>query len=210
MIGSTLALQVLLRYATQLERAKQPQTLIFTYAVSQLGPQDIDQTHRIYRSGNLVRDETLIVDGARLRSTRIARYRNRYTLQNIAPRMANYRFTFVHAVKDGKFYDYTYRAAPLGVPTAFTVQQMTIDGRSFLPREIRFHTIGVAARGSGVVTFAAAGKYWMPSAVAVQGTISGRIAREHILFSAYQFPQKLPRSIFMAPRPLPLPVLPEF
>ncbi|HEV2262173.1 MAG TPA: hypothetical protein VGR69_07815 [Candidatus Rubrimentiphilum sp.] len=210
MIATTAAAAVLLRYATQLERAKEPQTLVFTYIVSQLGPQDIDQTHRIYRSGNLVRDETLIVDGTPLRSTKIARYRNRYTLRNIAPHTGAYRFSFLGAIKNGKQLDYVYRAIPLGAPTAFAVQRITIDGRKFLPREIRFHTIGVAARGFGTMTFVAAGKYWVPSSVAVQGTVNGRIARERILFSGYQFPPTLPRSIFTAPRPLPLPVLPEF
>lgn len=201
---------MLLRYAAQLERAKDPQTVVFTYVVSQLGPQDIDQTHRIYRSGNLVRDETLVVAGTPLRSTKIARYRNRYTLHNIAPVMGVYRFSFLGAIKTGKQFDYVYRTIPVGAPAAFSVQRITIDGRKFLPREIRFHTIGVAARGSGTMTFVPAGKYWVPASVAVQGTVSGRIARERILFSGYQFPPSLPRSIFTAPRPLPLPALPEF
>ena len=42
---------VLKRYEARLAAAKDPQTLIFMYAVSQAGPQDIDQTHRVYRSG---------------------------------------------------------------------------------------------------------------------------------------------------------------
>jgi len=141
---------VLQRYEAKLAEMKDPQTLIFMYAVSQAGPQDIDQTHRVYRSGNLVRDETLIVDGVTQKFTRIARYRNRYTLQSLAPRSAQYVFLFVRPIRTAGRYDYFYRAVPLGAPTAFTVKTMTIDGRSFLPREIRFHSTGVGARG-GVV-----------------------------------------------------------
>jgi hypothetical protein len=207
LLDSQLVLQ---RYEARLAATKDPQTMIFQYAVSQAGPQDIDQTHRVYRSGSLVRDETLVVDGVNQKTTRIARYRNRYTLHNLAPRTAQYVFLFVRPIASGGRYDYLYRAVPLGAATAFTVRTMTIDGKTFLPREIRFHSIGAGARGDGTLAFTPAGKYWVPLSIAVQGTVNGRAARERITFSSYQFPRALPPSTFRSPRALPPAVLPTF
>lgn len=201
---------VLKRYEARIAAVKDPQTLIFMYAVSQAGPQDIDQTHRVYRSGNLVRDETLIVDGMAQKFTRIARYRNRYTLHGLAPRATQYMLLFLRPVLIAGRYDYVYRAVPVGARTAFTVKTMTIDGRWFLPREIRFQSTGVGARGAGTLTFTRAGKYWVPSSIAVQGNVNGRAARERIVFTAYQFPTALPKSTFRSPKALPAAALPTF
>lgn len=201
---------VLKRYEARLSATKDPRTLIFQYAVSQAGPQDIDQTHRVYRSGSLVRDETLVVDGVKQKTTRIARYRNRYTLHNLAPRSARYVFLFVRPVASSGRYDYLYRAVPLGAPAPFTVRTLTIDGKTFLPREIRFHSVGPGARGDGTLAFMPAGKYWVPLSIAVQGTVNGRAARERIMFSGYEFPRALPQSTFQSPRALPAAVLPTF
>ncbi|HEX5274019.1 MAG TPA: hypothetical protein VFW34_01950 [Candidatus Rubrimentiphilum sp.] len=201
---------VLQRYEARLTATKDPQTLIFLYSVSQAGPLDIDQMHRVYRSGSLVRDETLVVDGVKQKTTRIARYRNRYTLHNLAPRTTRYVFLFVRPIVRNGRYDYLYRAVPLGAPAAFTVRTMTIDGRTFLPREIRFHSTGAGARGDGTLAFTAAGKYWVPLSIAVQGSVNGRTARERITFGGYQFPAALPQSTFHAPRALPPAVLPTF
>lgn len=201
---------VIRHYESNLSAVAGPRVLIFTYAVSQAGPQDIDQMHRVYRSGDLVRDETLIVDGVAQKFTRIARYRNRYTLQSLAPRSGEYVFLFLHPIRTGNRYDYVYRAVRLGGEAAFMVQSMTIDGQSFLPREIRFRSLGVGARGSGTLTLGKAGKYWVPLTIAVQGTVNGRTARERIVFSGYQFPATLPKSTFQMPKPLPTAAEPTF
>jgi hypothetical protein len=203
---------VLQRYTRRLLSAEAPKTLVFTYSVSQAGPQSIEQSHRIYRSGDLVRDETLQVDGQTLRVkiTRIGRYRNRYTIEDLAPRMTEYAFFFLRAVRNGNAYAYQYKAVPLGATGAFVVSGMTIDGRTFLPSEIRFKSSRAAMNGTGSISFAKAGKYWVPTSAAVQATIAGKPARERITFSSYLFPRSLPKSTFQAPRPLPTPVLPQF
>lgn len=203
---------VLHRYASHLLTAEVPKTLIFTYSVSQAGPESIEQSHRIYRSGELVRDETLQIDGQALKPkiTRITRYRDRYTLDNLAPRMTAYAFLFLRAVRSGNGYSYVYRAVPLGATTAFTVVGMTIDGRTFLPSQILFKTSSSTMSGRGAISFAKSGKYWVPTAVAVHATIAGKPANERITFTSYQFPGRLPKSTFQAPRPLPTPALPEF
>lgn len=199
---------VLGRYTSRLLHEEGPKVLVFMYAVSQAGPRNIEQTHRIYRNGDLVRDETLMVDGVRQKSIRIARYRNRYTLDNFAPRLTQYAFLFERSMRSGNSIEYVYRAVPLGTIGSFVVDGMTIDGRTFLPALIRFHAAGVAAKGSGSITFSKAGKYWVPTSASVEANINGKPARERITFSGYQFPTSLPKSTFQAPKPLPTPALP--
>lgn len=203
---------VLQRYTRHLLSVDLPKTMVFTYAVSQAGPQSIEQTHRIYRSGDLVRDETLQIDGASLKVkvTRITRYRNRYSIENLAPRVTEYAFFFLRSLRSGSAYSYEYKAVPLGATGAFVVLGMTIDGRSYLPSEIRFRTGTASIHGTGAISFGRAGKYWMPTAAVIRATIAGKPARERITFTAYQFPRRLPKSTFQAPRPLPTPVLPQF
>ena len=203
---------VLDRYAAKLLAIEPPKVLVFSYSLSQAGPHDIEQTHRIYRSGDLVRDETLTVDGQSLKQklTRIARYRNRYTIENLAPRITQYAFLFQRAVKNGNSWNYQYRAMPLGAPGAFLVQSLTIDGRSFLPVQIQFRATAASAKGKGTIGFTRSGKYWVPASVAIEATVNGKPARERIAFNGYQFPASLPKSTFQAPKPLPAPVLPSF
>jgi hypothetical protein len=203
---------VLERYAARLLATEPPKVLIFTYSVSQAGPRDIEQTHRIYRSGELVRDETLSVDGQALKQkvTRIGRYRNRYTVDNLAPRLTQYAFLFQRAVRSGNSWTYQYRAIPLGSPGSFVVEGLTIDGRSFLPAAIQFHTGNAVAKGKGAIDFSRSGKYWVPTMVNIEARVGGKPARERITFAGYQFPASLPKSTFQGPKPLPTPVLPTF
>lgn len=203
---------VLEKYAAKLLATEPAKVLVFTYTVSQAGPLDIEQTHRVYRSGELVRDETLAVDGQTLKKkiTRISRYRNRYTVENVAPRLTQYAFLFLRAVQSGNRWNYTYRAVPLGAPAAFVVDGLTIDGSSFLPLQIQFHTANAGAKGKGAIAFAPSGKYWVPTSVAITATVNHKPARERISFAGYQFPASLPKSTFQAPKPLPTPVLPAY
>lgn len=203
---------VLERYAAKLLTAEEPKTIIFTYVVSQAGPHDIDQTHRLYRSGELVRDETLIVDGQKppVKLIRIARYRNRYTLRALAPRLTQYAFLFERAARAGTHYTYLYRAVALTPNPAFDVDALTIDGRTFLPLQIAFRSASGRTSAKGLLTFTAAGKYWVPSSVTVGATIGGKAARERIAFTGYLFPMSLPRSTFQSPKPLPKLLLPAF
>ena len=203
---------VLDRYAARLLSVEAPKTMIFSYTVSQAGPHDIEQTHRIYRSGDLVRDETITVDGQALKPkiTRIGRYRNRYTLENLAPRMTQYAFLFVRALRAGPDFQYVYRAVPLGATGAFAIDGMVLDGKTFLPAQIRFHTSSGVMKGTGAIAFQRSGKYWVPAFATVEAHVGGKPARERISFSAYQFPATLPKSTFKSPKPLPTPTLPNF
>ncbi len=201
---------VIERYARSLLHAALPKVLVFSYTVSQAGPHDIEQAHRIYRSGDLVRDETLLVDGAAKKTIRIARYRNRYALDTLAPSIAAYTFLFQTAQRSGSSIQYAFRAIPNAPRAGFVIDEMVLDGKRFLPLLLRFHDVSASARGRGTIAFGRAGRYWVPLSAMVEGSVNGKPAREHIAFSAYSFPMSLPKSTFQAPKPLPTATLPTF
>lgn len=196
---------VLQRYALAVESVAPPKNVVFTYAVSQLGPSNLEQRHRIYRSGSDVRDETLAVDGVALtrKVVRISRREDRYAIARLAPRTGAYQMLFLHPVRDGDHLDYVYEATPIVRQTGPSIDGVTIDGLRFLPRAIRFRTVAGDAGGSGEVRYAPFGPYWMPVSATVDARVAGKPARERISWGEYRFPESLPPSTFSAPRPLP-------
>jgi hypothetical protein len=191
---------VLMRYAAALSALKEPKAMIFAYTVSQAGPTDIEQHHVIYRAGLDVRDELIASDGASLRhkEIRIDRRPDPYTVSALAPRADAYELLFLDAVRDGGHLDYVYATQPLmHAASGFVIDRVTIDGDSYLPRSIEFHTIGALATGTGSIEFENSGAYWVPLEVSVSAVVNGSVARERILFSGYRFPSALPRSTFL-------------
>lgn len=196
---------VLQRYALAIEAVAPPKNVVFTYAVSQLGPSNIEQRHRIYRSGTGVRDETLAVDGVALtrKVVRISHREDRYAIARLAPRTGNYQMLFLRPVGDGDHLDYVYEATPVVRQAGPQIDGMTIDGVRFLPRAIAFRTAAGDASGNGEVRYAPFGPYWMPVSATVEARVAGKPARERISWGDYRFPESLPPSTFAAPRPLP-------
>jgi hypothetical protein len=201
---------VLQRYELELGDLQPPKTMIFSYLVSQLGTTDIEQRHRIYRSGLDVRDETLAVNGIELRGKHVtfARRVDRYAVERLAPRISTYAMLFLRTVRDGSHVDYVYQATPLVQSADFVVTGITIDGLSYLPREIDFRTASANAHGHGKLVYGKSDKYWVPMYVTVEATVDGKPARERIVWSDYRFPKTLPVSTFAAPKPLPAASLP--
>ncbi len=201
---------VLQRYELEMGDLRPPKAVIFSYTVSQAGPNDIEQRHRIYRSGLDVRDETLAIDGAALKPkiVRIGKREDRYDVLRIAPRSTTYTMLFLRAVRDGGHLDYQYETSPLVAQAGFVVERLTIDGETFLPRVIGFRTAGPSARGAGKLEYSKIGAYCVPVAVSVDAEINGKPAREHIAWGDYRFPPSLPASTFVAPKPLPQATLP--
>lgn len=189
---------VLDRYFARLNLIEQPKAVIFQYSVSQSGPNNIEQTHRVYRSGGMQRDETLAVDGVALKpsSIRISTYRDRYAIETLAPRAALYTFLFLRADRVAHHIEYRYSALPLARLRGFAATSFTIDGDSYLPSAIGFSTARGAASGVGTVSYAKAGRYWMPVEVTVTARIARKPARERIVWSQYRFPSAMPKSTF--------------
>jgi hypothetical protein len=202
---------VLQRYALALVEAPVPKLLVFGYTVSQAGLGNIEQRHELYRNGLSVRDETLAIDGVTLhqKSVRFEQREDRYAIDRIAPRADTYQMLFLHAVRDGSHVDYVFDTTPiLRQGAGMWVDQVTIDGIKFLPKQVRFHSDGVSAKGKGAIEYGAFGKYWLPVVATVDATVNGKPARERITWSDYRFPPSLPPSTFLAPQPLPLASLP--
>lgn len=200
-LGPPLDSQIVLdRYDAALAMLAPPKAMIFTYSVSQAGPTNIEQRHRIYRSGVDVRDETIAINGSPLRRkmVRIGRRPDPYSVEELAPRSASYEMVFLDTVRDGDHLDYVYQTQPLvRSPSGFVVDQLTVDGASFLPRVIAFHTTGATASGTGRIEFTSVGGYWVPQVVSVSAVVGGSVARERIVFGDYRFPPALPRSTFL-------------
>jgi hypothetical protein len=203
---------VLQRYSVAIETVPVPKAVIFTYTVSQAGPSNLDQRHVVYRSGSQVRDETLAVDGVPLvhKIVSFARREDRYEVSRIAPKAAAYEMLFVRALKDGHHTDYQYDATPLLRGANAAVDRVTIDGITYLPKDIHFKTGSQDARGDAHVEYAAFGRYWMPVVAEITAVVKGKPARERIAWGDYRFPDSLPPSTFEPPRPLPHSTLAPF
>jgi hypothetical protein len=196
---------VLRRYGVAIAAVAAPKVVVYSYTISQVGPVNIEQRHRIYRSGTAVRDETLSVDGIPLvrKMVRFSHRDDPYTLARFAPPPDTYELLFVGTAKDGHHLDYVYDATPLNRSLAAYVDRLTIDGVNFLPRAVHFHTSALDADGSGEIDFGPFGKYWMPTIAVAQAHVKGKPARERIVWSDYRFPASLPPSTFQPPEPLP-------
>lgn len=202
---------VLQQYELQMGDLHAPKAMIFSYTVSQAGPNDIEQRHRIYRSGLDVRDETLAVDGVALKPkiVRIGKREDRYDVVRLAPRTTTYTMLFLRTVHDGGHLDYQYETTPLvASASGFIVVRLTIDGQTFLPRAIGFRTASAVAHGTGKLEYEKIGGYCVPVAVNVDAQVNGKPAREHIVWSDYRFPPSLPVSTFVQSKPLPHATLP--
>jgi hypothetical protein len=195
---------VLVRYASALAALHEPRVFAFDYTLEQTGPRTVDQAHRVFRSGNDERDETLAVNGTRSTTPVIRIFRGRpyrYTVRALAPKPAAYDFTFAGPHRDGKHVDYVFTLTPKGAPPPIAFTSVTIDGVTFLPRSVTFKAKTNAASGS--VTFAKTDRYWVARAAAAQAKLQGSVAREQFSFSNWRFPKALPPQTFAAPRPLP-------
>jgi hypothetical protein len=196
---------VLQRYAVAVAAVQVPRVAVYSYTISQVGPNNVEQHHRIYRSGAAVRDETLSVDGMALsrKIVRISNRADRYTVDRFAPKSDAYELLFLGTAKDGHHLDYVYEATPFNRSAAAWIDRVTIDGLNFLPRAVHFHSSALGAQGTGDIEFGAFGKYWMPVVADAQARIQGKLARERIVWTDYRFPQSLPSSTFAHAQALP-------
>lgn len=198
------------RYRAALLRLRRPPALAFEYTLEQLGLHDMEQTHRVYRSGPSERDEVLVVDGYRLKAPAVRIITGRaphYDIATIAPRPDAYRLVPIATLRAAGGYRYRFRTAALG-PRAFEVREIDLDGATFLPAVVRFAIAANGAHGTGELEYAAASGYWLIRSARVSAILrDGKRARETIVWGKYQFPVGLPADTFRAPRPsgTPLP-----
>jgi len=189
---------VLARYAHALAVLRRPRSVSFQFSVEQLGLRNLEQTHRVYRSGLRERDETLAADGQSLPvpSIRIIENRvDRYDILAVAPRAAAYGFTLVARSRRAYVFKTVSRA-----PDAFTISAVEIDRATFLPSLVRFAIAGNGAHGSGELRYGSADRYWVVRQAQITAHLTnGSRAHERIAWSGYQFPASLPPSTFEVP-----------
>jgi hypothetical protein len=193
---------VVAKYAAALRALKEPRVFAFEYTIQQTGPRTLEQTHRVFRSGNDERDETLAVNGNRTHTPVVRIFHGRpyrYAVTALAPKPAAYAFVYAGPHKDGKHADYVFDLVPKAKPPAVTFTQVTIDGVTFLPQAVAFSGPH-AARGT--VTFVKADRYWVARTASAQADLPGGAAHEILGFVHWRFPNALPRSTFAMPRPL--------
>jgi hypothetical protein len=193
---------VLLRYAEALTRVSSPPALIFDYTVEQAGLHDIEQKHRIYRGKAIERDEMTEIDGRKLLapSVRVMSGRtDRYDILAVAPRPERYALAFVRSQRNDGHFDYVFRAVSR-TPGSFVVDRVTIDGQTFLPSVVTFHTAGGAAQASGQLSYTRFDGHWLIREASVKAAVGNNQVREHLLWEEYQFPTSLPASTFTPPR----------
>ncbi len=140
---------------------------------------------------------------------RFARRADRYAVARFAPSRETYELLFLGTAKDGRHLDYVYEATPLNHSAASWIDRLTIDGETYLPRVVHFHTGALDTKGSGEIEFAPFGKYWMPVMATARAQVKGKPAREQITWSDYRFPESLPPSTFQPPKPLPQATIPR-
>ncbi len=196
---------VLVRYGEALAAVKHPGALSFEFSVEQLGLRNIEQTHRVYRSGHKERDETLSIDGYALKNPAVRIFRNRgyrYDIATLAPKPQAYDFAYSGVERVGNHYAYSF-VTKLRGPASFSVTGVTIDGQSYLPSVLHFHATGGNARASGRLHYVGSQGSWVVSEATADALLpSGKLSHERIVWSKYRFPESLPPSTFREPASL--------
>ncbi|MEO7039646.1 MAG: hypothetical protein ABI186_06400 [Candidatus Elarobacter sp.] len=202
---------VVAKYQAALAGLKEPRVFVVVYTLEQTGARNLEQTHRIFRSGNDERDETIAVNGNRSRTPVIRIFRKRpyrYSVRALSPRPAAYTFTYDGPHKDGKHVDYVFRLTPRAPSSRFSFTQVTIDGITFLPNAVSFVT--GQHGGSGNVYFVKSAAWWVARGASASANVRDGVAHERLSFITWSFPPSLPASTFAVARPLrtPPPALP--
>jgi hypothetical protein len=202
------------RYLAALADLPVPPYVSFEYTVEQSGGTNISQVHRIYRAGREERDELIEEDGYRLKRPRV-RIRHaagdRYALAALAPTRERYVFALVGTAKSGEHLAYTYHTEARSA-AQFVVDEVTIDGASFLPTHLRFRSAAGGVHGHGTFVYGKTGKYWLIREAHIDALRKDDAIRERIVWSAYRFPSSLPSATFAdqvaEPSPAPSAALP--
>ena len=194
------------RYMAALATVAKPAYVVFSYRLSQAGAQNIEQTHRVFRSQSKERDEAVSVEGDQLKIVRVLSADDRYAVTRLAPRTPAYAFLFMETRRHGKHLDYVYATEPL-VTAGFTVTQVTVDGDTYLPSLIAFRMVRGNVRATGSVAYGKIGKYWVPTIATAAANIGGHPTRERITWASYSFPPSLPLSTFIQPKTLTVPTV---
>jgi len=174
--------------------------MTFELTVDQVGQRNLSQRHLIYRSGLLLRDETIGVGTTAVRP-RIRLFRNRpdsYALERIAPTPTMYRFTVIGLRRSDTGDDeVVLQATPRRlIHTGFVITRLAISLRDALPTELLFRASGPAMNASGRLRYGRVERGWLILSAEATMQQGSHQLREHLTFEEYHFPQSLPAAAF--------------
>ncbi|MGH7327325.1 MAG: hypothetical protein ACREJX_03135 [Polyangiaceae bacterium] len=193
---------MLAKYTKALEAVKLPPAYTCGYTVSHQGAAPVETEHQLFREAGRERDEIIAYNGEKLSHPEVrifARRRDPYAVTFLAPRLSEYTFTYVEAVRHGRTVNYVFKtAAAHGTPN-YEVTRVTVDGASFLPLEIVFRAKRGTTIGTGRISYEKADRFWMPTFASARAQVNGLLETERIDWTRYQFYPSLPPSTFAAP-----------
>ncbi len=191
------------RYEMRMAHYHTPAVMTFEYRLEQVGDHSVTQTHRIYRTTLLERDEILALGEIKIKP-KIRIYRNRpntYAVEAIAPRKATYSFAYMNSVKVENHVGYWYRTTPLNHVHGALVTGVLIDGQNGLPLTIQVANNIAGLMGKGQLTYGNIDGVWVVHDITATATFTApahvtKTIREHFSFTNYHFPQTLPAATF--------------
>lgn len=192
--------EALNNYLDALAHVKSPPAYTCDYNIIDRGTRPQESTHHIFREKGRERDEITVFNGESLAHPEVRIFARRvepYAVNLLAPKPAEYAFTYVGVVHNGKSVAYVFDTFARKNP-AYEVTRITVDGATFLPAKIEFRTHG-KAEASGEVTYRKVERFWMPQSASARAQVEGNLETEQIVWSTYQFYPSLPPSTFAAP-----------
>ena len=193
-------------YRSALLTLKRPVYIEYDYVQTRSGPDRVvTEQHRVYRTdAGKERNDTVMINGTAVVPA-ISRILNRsqwpYDVAQFAVSSDDYDInaTGIALVAGRKAYAFglTRKSG-----ADFKLKALYLDAHRFLPLRETFAVSGGTCAGDGVISFAAAAQYWLPTSVQVTcsaQTASGpAVFKESIRFANYGFPNAIPADIFNA------------
>jgi len=191
-------------YHSALQVLERPAFVEYEYTQTRSGPNRIvTEQHRVYRTRDgQERNDTIMINGTAIVPA-VSRILRRtvwpYDVAQFAATTDDYDIVLAPAalVSGRKAYGLklTRKAT-----ADFTLNDLFLDMRRFLPVRETFSVSGGNCAGGGIINFGPAGKYWLPTSVQVTCTAQSsggpEVFKESIRFSSYGFPSAIPADVF--------------
>ena len=193
-------------YRAALDSLPRPAYVEYDYIETRSGPDHvITEQHRVYRTQTgQERNDTVMINGTPVVPA-ISRILHRdswpYDVTQFAVSSDDYDISpaGMALVSGRKAYSFH---ATRHQDSGFRITGLYLDLRRLLPVRETFDVTGAGCAGSGLIDFAAASRYWLPTAVQVNCTAvtaaGPSIFKESIRFANYGFPNAIPADIFTA------------
>ena len=206
LLSAAAPLDRIAAYHNALAALPRPSYVEYDYVQTRSGPDHVvTEQHRVYRTqSGQERNDTIMVNGTPVVPA-ISRILRRdswpYDIAQFALSSDDYDIVpaGIALVSGRKAYSFrTTRHEDSG----FRITGLYLDPRRSLPVRETFAVAGASCAGTGVIDFAPASRYWLPTAVQVNCTAATAngpaVFKESIRFANYGFPNVIPADVFTA------------